>query len=166
MGGGRLSWHTASMTIRNTIIIILLCIVLSIVAADPFKDAAPRLSEGPARADLLDAAPAGRPRRGAARPTLILGRSEELQDAVAGDDISEPAADDAVAAPGGANTTVDLGGPPRGGGGYTPRNTRTSVDLGSPPRGGGTAGFAPPPNIPRPIISPSGPPPASADLPQ
>lgn len=157
------------MTIRNAIIILLLCLVLSIVAADPFKGAAPLVSDSPAGADILGAVPAGRPQP-VPRSVFSRGRSEELQDAVAGSPIPEVAADNADVAPNDGNSTPDLGGPPRGGGngGFDSLPpSPTSVGLGGPPRGGGgDGGFAPLTNNPRPIISPSGPAPASVDLPQ
>lgn len=128
------------MTIRNAIIITILCLILSIVAADSFNNGAPRGLNRSARAVIMDAFAAGLPRSGAPRPTLTGGRSEDLYDAVAGGRILDAVMDHAAGAPSGANAPRAAGGPPRG---------------------SGDGGFAPLPNNPRPIISPSGPTPPS-----
>lgn len=124
------------MTIRNTIIIIILCLVFSIVEADPTKDGALPVPDSPAGTDILDAVSAGPAQFSVPRPLFSRGRSEELQDAVAGIPNPEAPLVPAVFAPSGGTTLVDLGGPPRG---------------------GGDGGFDPPPNNPGPILSPSGP---------
>lgn len=124
------------MTIRNTIIIIILCLVFSIVAADPAKNGGPLVSDSSAGTDILDAVSAG---PAVPRPLFSRGRSEELQDAVAGIPNPEAPLVPAVFAPSGGTTLVDLGGPPRG---------------------GGDGSFDPPPNNPGPILSPCGPAPA------
>lgn len=148
MVGARLTCHTAAMTIRNAVIIIILCLILSIVAADPFHNGAPGGLNRSARAGLKDAFAAGLPRSAVPRPALTGGRSEDLHDAVAGSPVPDAVAeleavlDFTAGAPSAANAPGAAGGPPRG---------------------SGDGGFPPLPNNPRPIISPSGPTPPSLD---
>lgn len=135
------------MNTRNAIILIL-CIALCALAAGPFKKGTLLGMGLPAREDIPDAVRP--PRRDAPRLTLAGGQSEDLRDAVAGSLVPRGQSD-----PPGVKSEgrrEDLPGPAA---------ANAPADAGGPPRGGGYGGFAPLPNNPRPVISPSGPTPPS-----